>query len=102
MARPRIVIVGAGFPGFHAARRLARVSRGTADDGRLGRVSPGLRVATRLALTDAPAASLRAASTAGTLQRRPQPVLACCGHLHPIGEPLTDPSHGQLKGEPTP
>ncbi|TQJ23458.1 NADH dehydrogenase [Micromonospora sp. A202] len=31
MARPRIVIVGAGFAGFHAARRLARVSRGAAD-----------------------------------------------------------------------
>ncbi|MEH0970725.1 NAD(P)/FAD-dependent oxidoreductase [Micromonospora sp. CPCC 205546] len=31
MARPRIVIVGAGFAGFHAARRLARVARGAAD-----------------------------------------------------------------------
>ncbi|MDG4828304.1 NAD(P)/FAD-dependent oxidoreductase [Solwaraspora sp. WMMD1047] len=31
MARPRIVIVGAGFAGFHAARRLARKARGAAD-----------------------------------------------------------------------
>ncbi|WP_328852350.1 NAD(P)/FAD-dependent oxidoreductase [Micromonospora globbae] len=31
MARPRIVIVGAGFAGFHAARRLARLARGAAD-----------------------------------------------------------------------
>jgi NADH dehydrogenase len=31
MARPRIVIVGAGFAGFHAARRLARLVRGRAD-----------------------------------------------------------------------
>lgn len=31
MTRPRIVIVGAGFAGFHAARRLARRARGAAD-----------------------------------------------------------------------
>ncbi|MFG1648544.1 NAD(P)/FAD-dependent oxidoreductase [Micromonospora sp. NPDC049275] len=31
MARPRIVIVGAGFAGFHAARRLTGVARGAAD-----------------------------------------------------------------------
>ncbi|MEU0155658.1 NAD(P)/FAD-dependent oxidoreductase [Micromonospora fulviviridis] len=31
MARPRVVIVGAGFAGFHAARRLARIARGRAD-----------------------------------------------------------------------
>mgnify|MGYP004495288951 CR=1 FL=1 len=31
MARPRIVIVGAGFAGFEAARTLARLSRGAAD-----------------------------------------------------------------------
>jgi NADH dehydrogenase len=31
MARPRIVIVGAGFAGYHAARSLARLSRGRAD-----------------------------------------------------------------------
>jgi NADH:ubiquinone reductase (H+-translocating) len=31
MARPRIVIVGAGFAGFHAARRLSRLLRGSAD-----------------------------------------------------------------------
>jgi NADH dehydrogenase len=31
MARPRIVIVGAGFAGYHAARRLARLARGAAD-----------------------------------------------------------------------
>lgn len=31
MARPRIVIVGAGFAGFHAARTLARSSRGQAE-----------------------------------------------------------------------
>ncbi|GAA2596981.1 hypothetical protein GCM10010435_90300 [Winogradskya consettensis] len=31
MARPRIVIVGAGFAGFEAARTLARQSRGAAD-----------------------------------------------------------------------
>ncbi|XVQ14012.1 NAD(P)/FAD-dependent oxidoreductase [Spirillospora sp. CA-255316] len=31
MARPRIVIVGAGFAGFHAARRLSRLARGRAD-----------------------------------------------------------------------
>ncbi|MDG4811089.1 FAD-dependent oxidoreductase [Micromonospora sp. WMMD1120] len=31
MARPVIVIVGAGFAGFHAARRLARLARGAAD-----------------------------------------------------------------------
>lgn len=31
MARPRIVIIGAGFAGFHAARRLTRISRGAAD-----------------------------------------------------------------------
>jgi NADH dehydrogenase len=31
MARPRIVIVGAGFAGYHAARTLSRLSRGRAD-----------------------------------------------------------------------
>ncbi len=31
MARPRIVIVGAGFAGFHAARTLTRLARGAAD-----------------------------------------------------------------------
>src|SRR5690349_19723806 len=31
MARPRIVIVGAGFAGFQAARRLSRLSRGAAE-----------------------------------------------------------------------
>ncbi|OLS97498.1 hypothetical protein BJF90_10265 [Pseudonocardia sp. CNS-004] len=31
MARPRIVIVGAGFAGYHAARTLTRLSRGRAD-----------------------------------------------------------------------
>ncbi|GAB2612745.1 NAD(P)/FAD-dependent oxidoreductase [Kribbella endophytica] len=31
MSRPRIVIVGAGFAGFHAAKTLSRVSRGRAD-----------------------------------------------------------------------
>jgi Pyridine nucleotide-disulphide oxidoreductase len=31
MARPRIVIVGAGFAGYHAARMLSRLSRGRAD-----------------------------------------------------------------------
>jgi NADH dehydrogenase len=31
MARPRIVIVGAGFAGYHAARALTRLSRGRAD-----------------------------------------------------------------------
>lgn len=31
MARPRIVIVGAGFAGFQAARTLSRLSRGGAD-----------------------------------------------------------------------
>jgi NADH:ubiquinone reductase (H+-translocating) len=31
VARPRIVIVGAGFAGFHAARDLARLGRGKAD-----------------------------------------------------------------------
>ncbi|MFC5746193.1 NAD(P)/FAD-dependent oxidoreductase [Actinomadura rugatobispora] len=31
MRRPKIVIVGAGFAGFHAARRLARLARGRAD-----------------------------------------------------------------------
>ncbi|MBM0276868.1 NAD(P)/FAD-dependent oxidoreductase [Micromonospora tarensis] len=31
MARPVIVIVGAGFAGFHAARRLTRLARGAAD-----------------------------------------------------------------------
>lgn len=31
MARPRVVIVGAGFAGFHAARELSRIARGRAD-----------------------------------------------------------------------
>jgi NADH dehydrogenase len=31
MARPRIVIVGAGFAGYHAARTLLRLSRGRAE-----------------------------------------------------------------------
>jgi NADH:ubiquinone reductase (H+-translocating) len=31
MTRPRIVIVGAGFAGYHAARTLSRLSRGRAD-----------------------------------------------------------------------
>ena len=31
MARPRIVIVGAGFAGFTAARKLAKLSAGSAD-----------------------------------------------------------------------
>jgi NADH:quinone reductase (non-electrogenic) len=31
MARPRIVIVGAGFAGYHAARTVSRLSRGRAD-----------------------------------------------------------------------
>ena len=31
MARPRIVIVGAGFAGFHAARTLSRLARDRAD-----------------------------------------------------------------------
>src|SRR3954471_3450391 len=31
MARARIVIVGAGFPGYHAARTLLRKSRGAAE-----------------------------------------------------------------------
>jgi NADH:ubiquinone reductase (H+-translocating) len=31
MSRPRIVIAGAGFAGYHAARRLARLARGRAD-----------------------------------------------------------------------
>jgi NADH:quinone reductase (non-electrogenic) len=31
MARPRIVIVGAGFAGYHAARRLSRLARGHAE-----------------------------------------------------------------------
>src|SRR4051794_41138165 len=31
MARPRIVIVGAGFAGFTAARTLSRISRGAAE-----------------------------------------------------------------------
>jgi NADH:ubiquinone reductase (H+-translocating) len=31
MARPRIVIVGAGFAGYHAARTLFRLARGRAD-----------------------------------------------------------------------
>ncbi|GAA1797745.1 NAD(P)/FAD-dependent oxidoreductase [Actinomadura chokoriensis] len=31
MGRPRIVIVGAGFAGFHAARTLSRVARGRAE-----------------------------------------------------------------------
>src|SRR3954471_7863401 len=31
MARPRIVIVGAGFAGYHAARTLSRLSSGRAE-----------------------------------------------------------------------
>ncbi|HEX7746702.1 MAG TPA: NAD(P)/FAD-dependent oxidoreductase [Micromonosporaceae bacterium] len=31
MARPRVVIVGAGFAGYHAAKRLSRLARGQAD-----------------------------------------------------------------------
>jgi NADH dehydrogenase FAD-containing subunit len=31
MSRPRIVIVGGGFAGFHAARTLARLAHGRAD-----------------------------------------------------------------------
>src|SRR5881227_3104978 len=31
MARPRIVVVGAGFAGFTAARKLSRLSGGSAD-----------------------------------------------------------------------
>ncbi|GAA1823258.1 NAD(P)/FAD-dependent oxidoreductase [Planosporangium flavigriseum] len=31
MARPRILIVGAGFAGYHAARTLSRIARGRAD-----------------------------------------------------------------------
>ena len=31
MARPRIVILGAGFAGYHAARTLSRLSRGGAE-----------------------------------------------------------------------
>jgi NADH:quinone reductase (non-electrogenic) len=31
MARPKIVIVGGGFAGYHAARTLTRLSRGSAD-----------------------------------------------------------------------
>jgi NADH:ubiquinone reductase (H+-translocating) len=31
MAKPRIVIVGAGFAGFHAAKTLSRLARGQAD-----------------------------------------------------------------------
>jgi NADH dehydrogenase len=31
MARPRIVIVGAGFAGYYCARKLARMARGAAD-----------------------------------------------------------------------
>src|SRR3982751_4604978 len=31
MARPRILIVGAGFAGYHAARRLPKRLRGAAD-----------------------------------------------------------------------
>src|SRR2546430_9431764 len=31
MARPRIVIVGAGFAGYHAARTLTRLARGRAE-----------------------------------------------------------------------
>ncbi len=31
MSRPRIVIVGAGFAGYHAARTLSRLARGAAD-----------------------------------------------------------------------
>ncbi|MEV0730238.1 NAD(P)/FAD-dependent oxidoreductase [Polymorphospora sp. NPDC050346] len=31
MSRPRIVIIGAGFAGYHAARRLSRLARGAAE-----------------------------------------------------------------------
>jgi len=31
MARPRVVIVGAGFAGFHAAKKLSRLARGRAE-----------------------------------------------------------------------
>ena len=31
MTRPRVVIVGAGFAGYHAARNLSRISRGRAE-----------------------------------------------------------------------
>ncbi|MDQ1653234.1 MAG: hypothetical protein QOI35_2434, partial [Cryptosporangiaceae bacterium] len=31
MARPRILIVGAGFAGFHAARTLSNLARGAAE-----------------------------------------------------------------------
>ncbi|MEU8606581.1 NAD(P)/FAD-dependent oxidoreductase, partial [Actinoplanes sp. NPDC048791] len=31
MTRPHIVIIGAGFAGYHAARRLSRLARGNAD-----------------------------------------------------------------------
>ena len=31
MNRPRIVVVGAGFAGYHAARTLSRLSRGRAE-----------------------------------------------------------------------
>jgi NADH dehydrogenase len=37
MARPRIVIVGAGFAGYHAAGTLSRLSRGR---GEIALVNP--------------------------------------------------------------